>query len=54
MISFDRLSSVFVSNTNHEEDQPVHLTLKDAAIPIEVNLPLYDAARAKILPGRSL
>jgi electron-transferring-flavoprotein dehydrogenase len=41
VISFDRLSSVFVSNTNHEEDQPVHLTLKDAAIPVEVNLARY-------------
>ena len=38
VISFDRLSSVFISNTNHEEDQPVHLTLKDAAIPVSVNL----------------
>src|SRR3546814_13245224 len=42
-ITFDRLSSVFLSNTNHEEDQPVHLTLKDASVPIEVNLALYDA-----------
>ena len=40
-LTFDRLSSVFVSNTNHEEDQPVHLKLKDPSIPIEVNLPLY-------------
>ena len=41
VISFDRLSSVFISNTNHEEDQPVHLTLKDAAIPVSVNLADY-------------
>ena len=41
VLTFDRLSSVFISNTNHEEDQPVHLTLKDAAIPVEVNLELY-------------
>ncbi|HEX8527178.1 4Fe-4S dicluster domain-containing protein, partial [Allosphingosinicella sp.] len=41
-ISFDKLSSVFVSNTNHEEDQPVHLTLKDSDIPVDVNLALYD------------
>ena len=41
VISFDRLSSVFVSNTNHEEDQPVHLRLKDPAIPVMENLPLY-------------
>ncbi|WP_296577358.1 electron transfer flavoprotein-ubiquinone oxidoreductase [Phreatobacter sp.] len=41
VISFDKLSSVFISNTNHEEDQPVHLTLKDASIPIAQNLPKY-------------
>ncbi len=40
-LTFDRLSSVFVSNTNHEEDQPVHLTLKDADIPTAINLPVY-------------
>src|SRR6185436_9964430 len=36
--SFDRLSSVFISNTNHEENQPAHLTLKDASVPVKVNL----------------
>ncbi|MBS7736417.1 electron transfer flavoprotein-ubiquinone oxidoreductase [Chelatococcus composti] len=41
VVSFDKLSSVFLSNTNHEEDQPVHLKLADPAIPIERNLPLY-------------
>ncbi len=41
VISFDKLSSVFISNTNHEEDQPVHLTLKDASVPIAQNLPKY-------------
>jgi electron-transferring-flavoprotein dehydrogenase len=41
IIAFDKLSSVFVSNTNHEEDQPVHLTLKDPSVPIAHNLPLY-------------
>jgi electron-transferring-flavoprotein dehydrogenase len=41
VISFDKLSSVFVSNTNHDEDQPCHLKLKDPTIPIAVNLPLY-------------
>jgi electron-transferring-flavoprotein dehydrogenase len=41
VISFDKLSSVFLSNTNHEEDQPVHLTLKDPAVPIRDNLPMY-------------
>ncbi|PAX09562.1 electron transfer flavoprotein-ubiquinone oxidoreductase [Sphingomonas lenta] len=42
VLTFDRLSSVFLSNTNHEEDQPVHLQLKDPSRPIEYNLPLYD------------
>jgi electron-transferring-flavoprotein dehydrogenase len=40
-ISFDKLSSVFLSNTNHEEDQPAHLTLKDASVPVAKNLPMY-------------
>jgi electron-transferring-flavoprotein dehydrogenase len=41
VVSFDKLSSVFISSTNHEEDQPVHLRLKDPSIPIAKNLPLY-------------
>ncbi|HEY1449066.1 MAG TPA: electron transfer flavoprotein-ubiquinone oxidoreductase [Caulobacteraceae bacterium] len=41
LLSFDKLSSVFLSATNHEEDQPAHLTLKDPSVPIGVNLPLY-------------
>jgi electron-transferring-flavoprotein dehydrogenase len=41
VISFDKLSSVFLSGTNHEEDQPIHLTLKDADVPITKNLPVY-------------
>ncbi|MCW2317883.1 electron-transferring-flavoprotein dehydrogenase [Rhodoblastus acidophilus] len=41
VVSFDKLSSVFLSNTNHEEDQPVHLKLADPSIPVEKNLPLY-------------
>jgi electron-transferring-flavoprotein dehydrogenase len=40
-LSFDRLSSVFISNTNHEEDQPIHLKLADPAIPVAQNLPVY-------------
>ena len=40
-LTFDRLSSLFISNTNHAEDQPVHLRLKDPSIPIEKNLPEY-------------
>jgi electron-transferring-flavoprotein dehydrogenase len=50
-ITFDKLSSVFISNTNHEEDQPVHLTLKDAAIPIEVNLRRYDSPEQRYCPA---
>lgn len=41
VLSFDKLSSVFLSATNHEEDQPAHLRLKDASVPISVNLPIY-------------
>jgi len=51
VISFDRLSSVFISNTNHEEDQPIHLTLKDADVPISVNLALYDAPEQRYCPA---
>ena len=42
VLSFDRLSSVFLSSTNHEEDQPSHLVLKDASVPVNVNLPKFD------------
>ena len=51
VISFDRLSSVFLSNTNHEEDQPIHLTLKDANIPVEVNLKDYDGPEQRYCPA---
>ena len=51
VLTFDRLSSVFISNTNHEEDQPVHLTLKDAEVPISVNLALYDAPEQRYCPA---
>jgi electron-transferring-flavoprotein dehydrogenase len=51
VLSFDRLSSVFVSNTNHEENQPVHLTLRDPAIPIRVNLERYDAPEQRYCPA---
>ncbi len=50
-VSFDRLSSVFISNTNHEEDQPVHLTLKDDTVPIAKNLALYDAPEQRYCPA---
>jgi len=51
VISFDRLSSVFLSNTNHEEDQPIHLTLKDVSVPVHVNLALYDAPEQRYCPA---
>ncbi len=51
VITFDRLSSVFISNTNHEEDQPVHLTLKDAAVPVAHNLKLYDEPAQRYCPA---
>ncbi|MGV3730365.1 MAG: electron transfer flavoprotein-ubiquinone oxidoreductase [Sphingopyxis sp.] len=51
VLTFDRLSSVFVSNTNHEEDQPVHLQLKDPSIPVEYNLPLYDEPAQRYCPA---
>jgi electron-transferring-flavoprotein dehydrogenase len=51
VISFDKLSSVFVSNTNHEEDQPVHLVLKDPTIPIRVNLPEYAEPAQRYCPA---
>ena len=50
-LTFDRLSSVFLSNTNHEEDQPVHLTLKDESVPIAVNLAEYDAPEQRYCPA---
>ncbi len=51
VLTFDRLSSVFISNTNHEEDQPVHLTLKDPAVPVAHNLPLYDEPAQRYCPA---
>jgi len=51
VLTFDRLSSVFVSNTNHEEDQPVHLTLKDPDIPTEINLPVYAGPEQRYCPA---
>ncbi|MCH8110365.1 MAG: electron transfer flavoprotein-ubiquinone oxidoreductase [Proteobacteria bacterium] len=50
-VSFDLLSSVFISNTNHEEDQPGHLTLKDDGVPIATNLALYDAPEQRYCPA---
>jgi electron-transferring-flavoprotein dehydrogenase len=50
-LTFDRLSSVFISNTNHEENQPAHLTLKDASVPIKVNLQTYAGPEARFCPA---
>ena len=50
-LSFDRLSSVFLSNTNHEEDQPCHLRLKDSTIPLAQNLPKYDEPAQRYCPA---
>ena len=50
-ITFDRLTSVFVSNTNHEEHQPAHLTLKDASVPVNVNLAIYDGPESRYCPA---
>ncbi|HJU24079.1 MAG TPA: electron transfer flavoprotein-ubiquinone oxidoreductase, partial [Casimicrobiaceae bacterium] len=50
-MTFDRLSSVYLSNTNHEEDQPVHLQLRDPSIPVDVNLRTYDGPEARYCPA---
>jgi electron-transferring-flavoprotein dehydrogenase len=50
-LTFDKLSSVFISNTNHAEDQPIHLTLKDAGVPVGVNLATYAGPEARYCPA---
>ena len=50
-LTFDRLSSVFISNTNHEEQQPAHLTLKDASVPVNINLHKYAGPEARYCPA---
>jgi electron-transferring-flavoprotein dehydrogenase len=50
-VTFDRMSSVYLSNTNHEEDQPVHLQLRDPAIPVDVNLRIYGGPEAHYCPA---
>jgi electron-transferring-flavoprotein dehydrogenase len=50
-ISFDKLSSLFISNVNHEENQRCHLTLKDAAVPVNVNLALYAGPEQRFCPA---
>ncbi len=50
-LTFDRLSSVFISSTNHEENQPIHLTLKDASVPVNVNLAKYAGPEQRYCPA---
>ena len=50
-LTFDRLSSVFISNTNHEENQPAHLTLKDASVPVNINLAKFAGPEARYCPA---
>ncbi|MBX3668818.1 MAG: electron transfer flavoprotein-ubiquinone oxidoreductase [Rhodocyclaceae bacterium] len=50
-LTFDRLASVFLSNTNHEEDQPCHLKLRDASKPVQINLALYGAPETRYCPA---
>jgi electron-transferring-flavoprotein dehydrogenase len=50
-LTFDRLSSVFISNTNHEENQPAHLTLKDATVPVAINLTRYAGPESRYCPA---
>lgn len=50
-LSFDKLSSVFLSNTNHEEDQPAHLTLKDETVPLNTNLPKFAGPSQRYCPA---
>ena len=51
VISFDRLSSVFVSNTNHEENQPAHLTLRNSTVPVNINLAKYAGPESRYCPA---
>ncbi len=51
VVSFDRNSSVYLSGTNHNENQPAHLTLKDASVPIDHNLAVYDAPEQRYCPA---
>ena len=51
VLTFDRLSSVFLSNTNHEENQPAHLTLKDESVPVAVNLARYAGPEGRYCPA---
>jgi electron-transferring-flavoprotein dehydrogenase len=50
-LTFDRLSSVFISNTNHEENQPCHLQLRDPSVPVKLNLATYEAPEQRYCPA---
>ena len=50
-LTFDKLSSVYISNTNHEENQPCHLEIKDKTIPIEYNLEYFDSPEQRYCPA---
>ncbi|MEK7946970.1 electron transfer flavoprotein-ubiquinone oxidoreductase [Pigmentiphaga sp. YJ18] len=50
-LTFDRLGSVFISNTNHEENEPIHLTLKDPSVPVDVNLARYAGPESRYCPA---
>ena len=50
-LTFDRLSSVFISNTNHAEEQPIHLTLKDPTVPVDINLAKYAGPESRYCPA---
>ena len=51
VLTFDRLSSVFLSNTHHDDNQPIHLTLKDASVPVRVNLAKYAGPEQRYCPA---
>jgi electron-transferring-flavoprotein dehydrogenase len=51
VLTFDKLSSVFLSSTNHEEDQPVHLQLRDATVPVRINLQIYAGPEQRYCPA---
>src|SRR5204862_5014129 len=51
VVTFDKMSSVYLSNTNHEEDQPVHLQLRDPTVPVDINLRLYGGPEARYCPA---
>ena len=51
ILTFDRLSSVYISNTNHAEDQPCHLTLRDASVPVNINLVIYAGPETRYCPA---